>query len=156
RREERGSWLGGLGTERAPPSDGAYEPVAGAGLAPLPVQRPIPVWFGAVAEPALRRVGRLADGWFPQVPPGERLDEAHDIVRKAAADAGRDPRRIGMEGRITCAEGDLDKLARQAGKWRGAGATHPSVNTMGSGFESVDDHLAALASAAEALSPLQS
>ncbi|HMG25341.1 MAG TPA: LLM class F420-dependent oxidoreductase [Acidimicrobiia bacterium] len=156
RLEEQVTLLRRLWTERSLTFDGAYERVTGAGLAPLPVQRPIPVWFGAVAEPALRRVGRLADGWFPQVPPGERLDEAHDIVRKAAADAGRDRRRIGMEGRITWAEGDLDKLARQAGKWRDAGATHLSVNTMGSGFESVDDHLAALASAAEALSPLQS
>src|SRR5205807_8369428 len=51
---------------------GVHETVTGAGLAPLPVQRPIPVWFGAVAERALRRVGRLGDGWFPQVPPGDR------------------------------------------------------------------------------------
>ena len=154
RLEEQVTLLRRLWTERSLTFEGTYERVTGAGLAPLPMQRPIPVWFGAVAEPALRRVGRLADGWFPQVPPGERLDEAHDIVRKAAADAGRDPRRIGMEGRITWAEGDLDKLARQAGKWRDAGATHLSVNTMGSGFESVDDHLAALASAAEVLAPL--
>jgi probable F420-dependent oxidoreductase len=154
RLEEQVTLLRRLWTERSLTFDGAYERVTGAGLAPLPVQRPIPVWFGAVAEPALRRVGRLADGWFPQVPPGERLDEARAIVRGAAVDAGRDPDRIGMEGRVTWTEGDLDKLARQAGKWRDAGATHLSVNTMGAGFESVDQHLAALAAAVDALSPL--
>ena len=154
RLEEQVTLLRRLWTERSLTFEGAYERVTGAGLAPLPVQRPIPVWFGAVAERALRRVGRLADGWFPQVPPGEPLDEAREIVRSAAVEAGRDPDRIGMEGRVPWTEGDLDKLARQAGKWRDARATHLSVNTMGAGFESVDQHLAALGSAADALEPL--
>jgi hypothetical protein len=118
------------------------------------VQRPIPVWIGAVAERGLRRAGRLADGWFPQVPPGPRLDEARAVVRQAAIEAGRNPDSIGMEGRISWGEGDVDKLIRQAGRWRDAGATHLSVNTMGSSLGSVDDHLAALASAAEVLAPL--
>jgi probable F420-dependent oxidoreductase len=153
RLEEQVTLLRRLWTEPSLTFDGTYERVTGAGLAPLPVQRPIPVWFGAVAEPALRRVGRMADGWFPQVPPSERLDEAREVVHRSAVEAGRDPDRIGMEGRVTWTEGDLDKLARQAGKWRAAGATHLAVNTMGAGFDSVDQHLAALASAAEVLAP---
>jgi probable F420-dependent oxidoreductase len=154
RLEEQVALLRRLWTERSFSFEGAYERVTGAGLAPMPVQRPIPVWFGAVAERALSRAGRLADGWFPQVPPGERLDEARAVVRSAAVEAGRDPDGIGMEGRVTWTAGDLDKLVRQAGKWRDADATHLSVNTMGAGFATVDDHLAALASAADALSPL--
>jgi probable F420-dependent oxidoreductase len=154
RLEEQVVLLRRLWTEPSVTHEGTYERVTGAGLAPLPVQRPIPVWFGAVAERALRRVGRLADGWFPQVPPGPKLDEARAIVRQAAVDAGRDPDALGMEGRISWEEGDLDKLVRQAGRWRDADATHLSVNTMGAGLESVDEHLAALASAAEVLSPL--
>ena len=150
RLEEQVTLLRRLWTERSLTFDGMHERVTGAGLAPLPVQQPIPVWFGAVAERALQRVGRMADGWFPQVPPGERLDEARAVVSRAAEKAGRDPDRIGMEGRVTWTEGDLDKLARQAGKWRDAGATHLAVNTMGAGFGSVDEHLAA----ADALGPL--
>jgi alkanesulfonate monooxygenase SsuD/methylene tetrahydromethanopterin reductase-like flavin-dependent oxidoreductase (luciferase family) len=128
--------------------------MTGAGLAPLPVQRPIPVWLGAVAERALRRVGRLGDGWFPQVPPGDRLEESRTIVRRAAVDAGRDPDTLGMEGRISWGEGDVDRLTRQAGKWRDASATHLSINTMGAGLGSVDEHLAALAKASDVLAPL--
>src|SRR5690242_17181789 len=75
------------------------ERVIGAGLAPLPVQRPIPVWFGGQSPAAYRRAGRLGDGWFPQVQPGPVLDEARDIVEKSARDAGRDPSVLGMEGR---------------------------------------------------------
>lgn len=154
RLEEQVTLLRRLWTERSLTFDGTYERVTGAGLAPPSVQRPIPVWFGAVAERALRRVGRLADGWFPQVPPGERLDEARAVVRRAAEEAGRDPDRIGIEGRVTWTDGDLDKLGRQTGRWRDAGATHLSVNTMGAGFESIDEHLAALAAAADAIGPL--
>jgi probable F420-dependent oxidoreductase len=154
RLEEQVALLRRLWTERTVTHDGVHERVTGAGLAPLPLQRPIPIWFGAVAERALRRVGRLADGWFPQVPPGPKLDEARAIVRGAAVDAGRDPDGLGMEGRISWDEGDVDKLVRQAGRWRDADATHLAVNTMGAGFGSVEDHLAALAKAADALAPL--
>jgi probable F420-dependent oxidoreductase len=154
RLEEQVALMRRLWTEASVTHEGVHERVTGAGLAPLPVQRPIPVWFGAVAERALQRAGRLADGWFPQVPPGPRLDEARAIVTRAAAAAGRDPDALGMEGRISWGSGDIGTLTRHADKWRDAGATHLSVNTMGAGLASVDDHLAALARAADALAPL--
>jgi probable F420-dependent oxidoreductase len=140
-----------LWTEESLTFAGHDETVTGAGLRPLPVQRPIPVWFGAQSERAYARAGRLADGWFPQVPPGPRLDEARAIVEQAAAAAGRDPAQIGMEGRVSWGEGGADKLVDHVGRWRVAGASHVSVNTMGAGLGSVDGHLAALAAAAEAL-----
>jgi probable F420-dependent oxidoreductase len=156
RLDEQVTLMRRLWTEPSVTHNGAHETVTGAGLAPLPVQRPIPVWFGGVAERALRRVGRLADGWFPQVPPGERLEEARAIIRQAAVEAGRDPDTLGIEGRVGWETGDVDRLVRQAGKWRDAGASHLGVNTMGAGLGSVDDHLAALAKAADALAPLDS
>jgi probable F420-dependent oxidoreductase len=94
-----------LWTETTVTFPGEYEQVTGAGLAPRPVQRPIPIWFGAQSAPAYRRVGRLADGWFPQVAPGPRLDEARAIVDAAAREAGRDPSALGMEGRVSWGEG---------------------------------------------------
>jgi probable F420-dependent oxidoreductase len=36
-----------------------------AGINPLPIQRPIPIWFGGAAEPALKRAAHLGDGWMP-------------------------------------------------------------------------------------------
>ena len=98
--EEQVGLLRRLWTEESVTFDGRFDHVSGAGLAPLPVQRPIPVWFGAQSEPALRRAGRLADGWFPQVAPGAGLEEALGVVRSGAAEAGRDPAAIAMEGRI--------------------------------------------------------
>ncbi|GGO66912.1 LLM class F420-dependent oxidoreductase [Nonomuraea cavernae] len=148
--EEQVALLRRLWTEPSITFDGAYEKVTGAGLAPLPVQRPIPVWFGAFSPPAYRRAGRLADGWFPQMSPGPELDEAKAIVDGAAAEAGRDPATLGMEGRVSWT-GSPEALADLTGRWREAGATHLAVNTMGAGLGSVDGHLTALALAAEML-----
>jgi probable F420-dependent oxidoreductase len=149
RMDEQVELMRRLWTERAVTFAGRYETVTAAGLAPLPVQRPIPVWFGAQSERAYVRVGRLADGWFPQMPPGSRLDEATRVVAAAAEDAGRDPATIAMEGRVSW--GGADRLIDHVGRWRDAGASHVSINTMGAGLGSVDGHLEALAQAAEAL-----
>jgi probable F420-dependent oxidoreductase len=152
--EEQVDLLRRLWTERSVTYEGSFDTVTGAGLAPLPVQRPIPVWFGAQSERAYRRAGRLADGWFPQVRPGAELDEARRVVEQAAVEAGRDPALLGMEGRVSWRDSQ-EKLAQHAASWRGAGASHLSVNTMGSGLRTVDEHLAALEAAAEVLKPAE-
>ena len=117
--------------------------MTGAGLAPLPRQRPIPVWFGAASDRAYERAGRLGDGWFPMTAPGPHLDHALEQVQRAASSADRDPASIGMEGRVNWTD-DRDKLAADVAAWKAAGASHLSVNTMKAGFAHVDDHLAAL------------
>jgi probable F420-dependent oxidoreductase len=134
---------------------GAQETVTAAGIAPLPVQRPIPVWFGAKSPRALRRAGRLADGWFPELEPGPELTEATEIVRSAAAEAGRDPDAIGIEGRINIGPGDQEKVSTVLEQWREARASYVSLNTMRAGLRTADEHIAALASAAEAVTRLE-
>lgn len=57
-----------------------------------PVQRPHPpVLVGGMSEAALRRVGRLADGWLPARLPAEVLRRMWAVVTEAAERAGRDP-----------------------------------------------------------------
>jgi probable F420-dependent oxidoreductase len=151
RSSEQVELLRRLWTERSVTFVGAHDHVLGAGLAPLPVQRPIPVWIGASSEPAFRRAGRIADGWFPMMPPGPALDDARAVVEQAARDAGRDPELLGMEGRVSWTDAGVDKLVDHVGRWQAAGASHVDVNTMNAGLGSVDGHLAALAAAADAL-----
>ena len=140
-----------LWTEPSVTHAGTFERVTGAGIAPLPTQRPIPVWIGGQSAPAYRRAGRLADGWFPQLAPGPGLDEAKSIVDAAAAEAGRDPTTIGMEGRVSWGDGGVERLVHHVERWRAAGASHISVNTMGAGLVGVDAHLGALSKVAHAL-----
>jgi probable F420-dependent oxidoreductase len=148
RSEEQVELMRKLWTEESVTYHGTYHRVTGAGLAPLPIQRPIPVWFGAASPRACRRAGRLADGWFPMVGPGPKLEAALREVSQAATEAGRDPAQIAMEGRVSW-NGDVDDLAAGLQVWADAGASGVSINTMNAGLASVDDHLAALTIAAE-------
>jgi probable F420-dependent oxidoreductase len=139
-----------LWTETSVTVAGDHEHVTGAGIAPLPVQRPIPIWIGARADVALRRAGRIADGWFPMEQPGPALARSTAIVHAAAEQAGRDPTALGMEGRISLGSESSSSIDQEIAAWRDAGATHLSINTMRAGFSTVDEHIAALASASHA------
>lgn len=140
-----------LWTEQTVTHDGPSERITGAGINPLPVQRPIPVWIGAASDPAFRRIGRVADGWFPMMRPGPELERATAIIEAAAVEAGRDPAAIGVEGRAQWSTEDPERSVRQVQSWREAGATHLTINTMGQGYAGVDGHLAAITEAAQAL-----
>jgi probable F420-dependent oxidoreductase len=138
-----------LWTETSVTYTGAFDTVTGAGIAPTPIQRPIPIWMGGMSDGAYRRIGRLADGWFPRVPPDENLQHALDIIGGAARDAGRDPGSIGMDARVVWTPDDSDRFVRQVEQWRQIGATHLAVDTMATGQTTVDDHITALQTMAD-------
>ena len=131
--------------------EGRYHKVDYAGVNPQPVQRPIPIWMGAGgrADPVptdrvLRRVARLADGWFPQMQPGDDARATVERLKVFAKEAGRDAATIGMEPRINLGDGDPEFWQEQARVWEDMGATHVSVNTMRAGLNSPQDHINAI------------
>ena len=123
-----------LWTEPVVTYEGAYHHLDRTGINPLPVQRPIPVWIGGMAEPVLKRVAQISDGWFPQFQPGAEARQILDRVRGYMKDAGRSPAAVGIEGRFAHSIGGPAQWAQRAREWRDLGATHLSVNTMGSGL----------------------
>jgi probable F420-dependent oxidoreductase len=131
--------------------EGQYHKVDYAGVNPQPVQRPIPIWMGAGAranpvptDRVLRRVARLADGWFPQMQPGDDAKATVERLNVFASEAGRDAGKIGMEARINLSDGDPEFWQEQAKAWQDLGATHVSVNTMRAGLNSPQDHINAI------------
>ena len=130
---------------------GEFDTMTGAGINPLPVQRPIPVWMGGQTDATYRRIGRLADGWFPQVLPGDDLDHALSVIDTSARDAGRDPAAIGMEGRVRVDLSDPDRFLRQVERWRAAGASHLSLDTMRGRLPDAAAHVDVLQQAATLL-----
>lgn len=131
RMEEQIALLRLLWTEPVVDFKGRWQTVSQAGLNPLPVQRPIPIWIGATADAALERVGRIGDGWFPQLPPTDRAREMIEKLREYTVQAGRDPNSVGIEARISLRDLTPDGWREQLEGWRNLGATHVSVNTMG-------------------------
>lgn len=150
REEEQITLLRRLWTERSVTHHGRFDHVTGAGLSPAPVQRPIPIWLGGHSPIAYRRIGRLADGWFPEMGLGDELDEARALVNDAARLAGRDPSTLGMEGRLSW-DSNVHELVDHVEKWRNARATHLSINTMNSQLSGTAGHLEVLAEIADAL-----
>ena len=145
--------LRALWTQEVVDFSGRYHRVTYAGINPLPVQRPIPIWFGGGAERVVRRVGRMGDGWFPQFRPDSAGQARIEHMREYAREAGRDPNSIGIEGRISLADGDGPKeWNKLAQAWTEVGATHVSVNTMKAGLEGPDQHIEAIRRFKEAVS----
>ena len=122
---------------------GPYHHLDRAGINPLPVQRPIPVWMGGMAEPVLKRVAEISDGWFPQFQPGDEASHTLDRVRAYMEKAGRPRSAVGIEGRFSYGIGGPTEWTKRAREWRDLGATHLSVNTMGAGL-SPRDHIDAI------------
>jgi probable F420-dependent oxidoreductase len=151
--EEQVAVLRALWTRDVVTFQGRWHRIVQAGINPLPVQRPIPIWMGGESDVVLRRIARLADGWMaggairtptsrlPQAPGGyagmvERL-------REYARDAGRDPATVGLERRINFADGAPEWVSAAAA-WREIGGSHLSVNTMRAGLDSPRAHLEAI------------
>ncbi len=95
--------------------DGEFWQLADAAMEPKPVQKPHPpLWFGANAEPALRRAVRLGDGFFGAgSAPTASFARQVQIVRQALAEAGRDAGSFPIAKRIYIAVDDDPGRARE-------------------------------------------
>ena len=132
--------------------EGRYHRITAAGINPMPVQRPIPVWIGASAEPAIKRAAEWADGFFPQRPLEGGWPATFEKIHGWLRAAGRDSAGFGIECRIDTGTGTPDDWRKRAEEWQRFGATHLSVNTMNAGLHGPDAHVARLQQAFEALS----
>jgi probable F420-dependent oxidoreductase len=124
--------------------EGRWHKVTAAGINPLPVQRPIPIWIGGSAERALKRAAQMADGLFPQRPLEGGWPATLERMRAWAEEAGRDWRTFGIDQRISLATDGPDEWRAAAEEWIGLGATHITLVTTGADFRSPDEHLARL------------
>lgn len=140
--EEQIELLRRLFTEETVDFEGRFDRVVGAGIDPLPVQRPIPIWIGAGLRPGtriLRRIGRQADGWFVLATP-EELPELRDEIERHAKKAGRSPDEIGAEAGVAVVGPREAEWPDRVSAWRTAGLTHLCLRTLDGGLET-DEHI---------------
>jgi probable F420-dependent oxidoreductase len=149
--EEQIELLRALWREPAISFQGRWHTVEDAGINPLPAQRSIPIWIGGAADVVLRRVARIGDGWFPQMAPNEHARALMESLRGYIRDAGRPVSAVGIEARLTLSRTPEPGWQQFAADWQTLGATHLGVNTMGLGFQALDQHLDALRRVKEAL-----
>ena len=127
---------------------GEFHRISHAGLNPIPIQRPIPIWFGVGSRDhpvppaaALRRIARLADGWSPNFTPDAQGRTLVDQVHRYAREAGRDPATLPLEGRIRLAGQNADGWTKQVEAWKALGASSIIVEPRGGKLRFPDEQL---------------
>lgn len=137
---------------------GEFHRISHAGLNPMPIQRPIPIWFGVGSreqpvppDAALRRIARLADGWSPNFAPDAQGQALVARVHQYAREAGRDPAKLPLEGRIRLAGQGPDGWSKQVDAWKALGASSVIAEPRGAGLSFPGGHLDVLRTFKEAV-----
>lgn len=103
--KERGAWLDEalplvrrLWSEDRVVHDGPLFCYDGISIHPRPLQDPLEVWLGGNARSALRRAGKLSDGWLPSLCTPAEAAAGKAAIDAAATEAGRrvDPEHFGI------------------------------------------------------------
>ncbi|HLA19257.1 MAG TPA: LLM class flavin-dependent oxidoreductase [Dehalococcoidia bacterium] len=105
-----------LWTEDGVTFDGRFTKLDGVTLQPKPAQRGgPPLWIAGRSEAAIRRAGRLGDGYLPYLFSPERYRDSLAAVRRTAEAAGRDPDAIdaGLY-QFICLAGSYEEAKRVA------------------------------------------
>ncbi len=139
--EEQIELLRVLWTQPVVSFEGRDHKIVAAGLNPLPQQRPIPIWIGASAEPAIKRAAYLADGYFPQRPIEGSWDLTLDKIHRWLEEAGRTREQFGIDARIEAGSGTPETWRREIEDWKARGATHVSFSTMNGGLVGPQAHI---------------
>jgi probable F420-dependent oxidoreductase len=101
---------------------GRFHTLKEVNILPLPVQRPIPIWFGGVSDAVVSRAARLGDGWMPIAAPDEKAEQKLALLREEMKKHGRDRASFGIEGWLRMHEPDPQRWAAAADGWRKLGA----------------------------------
>ena len=119
--------------------DGRFVQLRRAHMEPKPAQDPLPVWFGAGSQPALKRTALMADGWIgagsssSSAFPGQAQQ-----LREYLEAEDRDPASFPMAKRVYVA---IDRPADEVAAWFQAvygPAIGPDVAIIGSAQEVVE------------------
>ncbi len=142
--EEQVTLLRQLWTQPLVNFSGRWHTIPDAGIKPLPIQHPIPIWFGGHAEAVVRRVARMGDGWLPNYRTPADAQPALEQLDRNLAEAGRSRADLGLEPRLAYGDGNPNTWTALVRGWQAVGATHLTLNTMGRGFNTPAAHLSAL------------
>lgn len=144
RQEEQVALMNRLWTERTVSFDGEFDSMHHVGLNPMPIQRPIPVWFGGGARATLKRAARLGQGWIPLGAPDDKMSDQLETLRADLKAEGRNPAEFGIEAWLRSGIGGPDKWAEGAERWKALGVTHLTFYTSGQGVGGLDAQVEAM------------
>jgi probable F420-dependent oxidoreductase len=110
-----------LWTEDQVTFTGKFHNLVDVTMLPVPVQRPIPIWFGGSSDAVIKRAARIGDGWMPIMAP-DVAEPKLAMLREHLKSFGRDPTKFGLEGWLRMDTPDEDLWAKAAKGWKRHGA----------------------------------
>jgi len=148
---------------------GKFHTVTDAGLNPLPIQKPIPLWIGGQSDAAMRRAARTGDGWLPIFPEFDPMyhkvrpwtlekvetpDERMARFKGYLKDYNRDLSTYRIESRLIHGRQNPDYWRKIVTTYRAMGVTDVTIGTVRTGFTTADAHLAAIREVRDAVADL--
>jgi probable F420-dependent oxidoreductase len=115
-------------TESPASLDGTWNTLRDIRLTPMPTKKPTPdLWVGGDSDAALRRVARLANGWFASRITPEHYRRQMDLILKYAVEYGRGDEE--MESGIlinTCLDSDRAAARERVATYLREAPPHPA------------------------------
>ena len=150
--EEQVDLLRRLWTGELVEFEGKWHKISEMGMNPRPIQQPIPIWFGAMEEVAVRRAARIGDGWLmsPRGKPDDQMKKLVEAFYGEAESAGRNVNDLGIDATVFAEDRGPNEWLSEAQAWRDLGATSITFRTSESGFTHIDQHINAMRRLAEA------
>ena len=150
--EEQVNLLRRLWTDELVEFEGKWHKISEMGMNPRPIQQPIPIWFGAMEEVAVRRAARIGDGWLmsPRGKPDDQMKKLVEAFYGEAESAGRNVNDLGIDATVFAEDRGPNEWLSEAQAWRDLGATSITFRTSESGFAHIDQHINAMRRLAEA------
>jgi len=110
-----------LWTEDLVTFHGKFHTLNAVNQLPVPVQRPIPIWFGGSSDAVVKRAARIGDGYMPIMKP-DVAEPKLALLFETMKQHGRDPAKFGLEGWLRFDEPDPQAWAKAAEGWKKLGA----------------------------------
>ncbi len=130
RSSEQAEVLRALWTEPHVNYSGRWHEIPDAGINPMPVQRPIPLWFGGSGERLMRRLAKYGDGWITLYhQPDDLARRDIDIVGQYVEAEGRSRAEVGVDAWVSMGTGTPADWRSEIKGWKQIGASHVTLNT---------------------------
>ena len=123
--------------------EGRFHRLKDVSIVPMPVQRPIPIWFGGSSDAVVTRAARLGDGWMPIMAPDAQAEQKLRALREQLKSFGRDLAKFGIEAWLRMRGPDPQPWTAAADGWRRLGADMVMLYPMYR-ITNVDDHIETL------------
>jgi probable F420-dependent oxidoreductase len=129
RSAEQAEVLRALWTDQHVSYSGEWHEIPDAGINPLPVQRPIPLWFGGSGDRMMRRIAKHGDGWITLYHhPDDQARADIELLNKYVAAEGRSSP-IGVDAWVSMGDSEPADWRREITAWQQLGVSHVTLNT---------------------------